>query len=41
MRFGLQEILITSIIADVGMDFKDGGIDVLDFAFDTIRRDKN
>ena len=40
MRFGLQEILITPIIANVGKDFKDGGIDVLDFTFNTIRCDK-
>lgn len=28
MRFGLQEISITLIIANVGKDFKDGGADI-------------
>ena len=28
MRFELQEILITPIIANVGKDFKDGGADI-------------
>ena len=27
MRFGLQEILITIIIANVGRDFKDGDVE--------------